>query len=118
MSLRNALVIANVMHARQRPRQHIFNYHVYYLCFALSDLPKLAMRFLSVERWNLFSFYRKDHGTRNGSSLNDWIRDILANYKITTADGEIVLLTLPRILDMCLTRSVSGSVSTRLDSCA
>jgi DUF1365 family protein len=86
------------MHKRMRPRIHGFRYKVYYLCFALSDIQKLANRFLSFEKWNLLGFYRRDHGSRDGCDLDAWMRAILRDHHFTEADGDIVLLTLPRIL--------------------
>jgi DUF1365 family protein len=98
MVMKSGLLIATIMHARQRPKKHAFTYGAYYLCFALSDMRLLASRLLSLERWNLFSFYKKDYGARDGGALDDWIRKILAEHKITAADGDIVLVTLPRLL--------------------
>lgn len=98
MALNNALLLTEVMHARQRPRRHVFRYGVYYLCFSLTEITQLSTRFLSLEKWNLFSFYRKDHASRDGASLEEWARSILAQFNITTADGDITLVTLPRVL--------------------
>ncbi len=98
MAIGVALTVADVMHKRLRPREHLFRYKVYYLCFALSQMQKLTNRFLSFEKWNLLSFYRRDHGARDGSDLESWMRTILANHDMTEADGDIILLTLPRIL--------------------
>lgn len=98
MAIETALAIADVMHKRFRPREHMFRYKVYYMCFALSHMQRLGNRFLSLEKWNLMGFYRRDHGARDGSDLESWIRTILANHGVTEADGDIILLTLPRIL--------------------
>lgn len=98
MAITTSLTITNVMHKRMRPRQHAFHYKVYYLCFALSQMKNLSNRLLGFETWNLLSFYRRDHGARDGSDLEPWARSLLAQYNITDADGDIVLLTLPRIL--------------------
>ena len=98
MALSNALLRAQVTHARHSPKPHAFRYGVYYLCFGLSDLPRLANRLLSLDRFNLFSFYERDHGAKDGSSNEAWIRGILREWDIPHADGQIVLQTLPRIL--------------------
>jgi len=98
MVLEPMLVISNVMHKRIRPIEHGFKYKVYYLCFALSRLTKLKNAILSLDRWNLFSFYKKDYGSRDGSDLDVWVRSILETYHFSEANGEIVLMTLPRIL--------------------
>jgi DUF1365 family protein len=102
MALTKALLTARVMHARQRPRRHSFTYGVYYLCFSLSDIGDLPNRLLSVDKWNLFSFYNRDHGPRDHGkrergSLEQWMRAVLAEHEVS-ADGDITLLTLPRVL--------------------
>ena len=59
---------------------------------------ELSNSMLSLNRFNLFSFHEKDHGKRNGSLIEPWIRQTLSDWNIPEADGDIVLLTLPRIL--------------------
>jgi DUF1365 family protein len=51
-----------------------------------------------VDRWNLFSLYRRDHGPRDGSALEPWIRGMLAREGLHRADGAIWLQTFPRML--------------------
>jgi DUF1365 family protein len=97
MAMKKALVFAQVMHARQRPKKHVFHYGVSYLSFVLSEISQLKMKCFSVNRWNLFSFYEKDHGPRDGTALDLWIRKLLAEHNITEADGDVRLLTLPRL---------------------
>ncbi len=99
MAITQSILIADVMHKRLLPRVNGFTYKVYYLCFALSQMQKLskASAMLALNRPGLFSFYEKDHGSRDGSSLEGWIRDILRKWGITKADGDIVLIALPRL---------------------
>jgi uncharacterized protein len=98
MALENALLVADVTHARQRPKRNAFTYGVYYLCFALQDKSRLANGLLSLNSFNLFSFHERDHGARDGALLEPWIRGLLAEWNVPQADGRIVLLTLPRVL--------------------
>lgn len=95
MGLSRAWMIADVAHARQRPAKHAFRYHVYYLCIGLSALPLLRrLRLLSRNRFNLFGLRDSDyHG-----EPERWIRELLATWGVTAADGDVVLLTLPRVL--------------------
>jgi len=97
MALAHSLLIADVSHTRLLPKRHSLRYKVYYLCFPLSRLGELANRVLSVDRFNLFSFFQKDHGF-DSTHAEGWARGILAQKKLDRADGEIVLLTLPRVL--------------------
>lgn len=98
MVIENGLLIADVSHARQRPKRNAFSYGVYYLCFALDEIAQLKNGILSLNRFNLFSFHERDHAKRDGQPLEPWIRKVLADYNITQADGRVILLTLPRVL--------------------
>src|SRR6202012_458830 len=55
-------------------------------------------RLFGLDRFGLLSFYNRDHGDRSGSDLASWARAVLHSAKVTNADGEIVLITLPRVL--------------------
>lgn len=61
MALDNGLLIAKVAHTRLLPIKNSFQYKVYYLCFSLQELPVLSSWFLSVDRFNLLSFFSKDY---------------------------------------------------------
>ena len=99
MAIENGLLIADVAHARQRPKRNAFHYGVYYLSFAVEDLQKLKQVFLlSLNRFNIFSFHERSHGNRDGSPVEQWIRKTLEEWNIPQADGSIVLVTMPRIL--------------------
>jgi DUF1365 family protein len=97
MALNNGLLVTDVSHTRVRPKRNHFLYRVYYLCFALEDEAELENALLSREKWNVFSFFRKDYGDRKTAPLA-WVRGLLAQYEMTQADGKVVLLTLPRVL--------------------
>ena len=98
MAIKNALLIADVAHARTRPKRNTFHYGVYYLCLPIRDLHTLGkIGGFTVNKPNLFSFYERDHGACDDSSLEEWIRDILDEWKITQADGDITLVAMPRL---------------------
>ena len=98
MALGNALLLADVAHARHGVKRNAFRYKVYYLCFALKDKPLLGrVRGLSVNRPNVFSFYDKDRGD-GVTPAEQWIQNLLHRQNITAADGDVTLLTMPRIL--------------------
>ncbi len=98
MALERALLIASVAHARLRPKRNAFHYHVYYLCTALREIASLGpLRLLSLNRFNLFSFHDKDHGDAK-QKPDEWIAAILAQWNLLQADGDVVLLTMPRLL--------------------
>ena len=90
----------NVIHKRFKPKEHFFKYKVFSLFIDLSELNELndELNFFSFNKFNLISFYEKDHGERDGSSLVDWVKKNLSSKKINTDDIKIKLLCYPRIL--------------------
>ncbi|MDE4971809.1 DUF1365 family protein, partial [Francisella tularensis] len=52
--------------------------------------------FFSINKPNIYSFYDKDHGLRDGSSSLKWSTDLLNQYKLEYDD--IKLMTMPRVL--------------------
>ena len=92
------IAFGHVVHRRLRPVRHAFAYPVFFLRIPLSQLDRLACRWLSVDRWNLFSLMRGDFGPRDGSDLEAWARALLGAHGLAAADGEIVLQAFPRML--------------------
>ena len=92
------IAFGHVVHQRLRPVRHAFRYPVFFLRVPLSRIADLERRWLSVDRWNLLSFMRRDFGPRDGTALEPWIRALLAEHGIAGADGEIVLQAFPRVL--------------------
>lgn len=93
-----AIYVGRVMHHRLLPKQHRFSYAHYFVRFPLDEMAALKVPGFSLDKFNLFSFYSKDHGPRDGSNLAEWARGVLSRNDITTADGEIDLYALPRVL--------------------
>ncbi len=97
MALDNALLITQVAHARVRPKVNRFRYHVYYLCLPPSEWKLLGkLWLLSLDRFNLFSLHGQDYG-RDGNP-DAWMKQLLHERAITSADGDVVLMTMPRVL--------------------
>ena len=94
------LYVGSVSHRRLRPAAHQVRYDVCALLVNLDELPALRTRFpfFSINRWNVFSFFERDHGPRDGSSLKAWINGHLTANGIPPADGAIHLLCFPRVL--------------------
>ncbi len=94
----HALYLARVVHHRLAPVVHRFAYRVFYLLLDLDRLAELKqLRFLSHNRFNLFSFHDRDHGPRDGTSLRAWIQGLLRARKIDLEGGRVRLLAMPRI---------------------
>ena len=88
-----------VIHKRFKPKEHFFKYSVFSLLIDLSELNQLdkEIKFFSFNKFNLISFYEKDHGSRDGSSLVAWIKKNLEANNIHFKDIKIKLLCYPRI---------------------
>ena len=89
----------NVIHKRFKPKEHFFKYKVFSLFIDLSELNELndKLKFFSLNKFNLISFYEKDHGDRDGSSLFEWVKKNLINNEISTDNIKVKLLCYPRI---------------------
>ena len=88
-----------VIHKRYKPKEHFFKYSVFSLFLDLSELEILNnnIRFFSINKFNLISFFEKDHGNRDDSSLVDWVKKNLKQNQINTENIKIKLLCYPRI---------------------
>jgi len=98
MASATQFISANVMHARLRPKQNRFRYRVPYLTVPLGEFENGMRRgLLSIGGRNLFSVRPGDYGDGT-MPAGDWIRSVLQQWQLREADGEIVLVTMPRIL--------------------
>ena len=88
-----------VIHKRFKPKTHFFKYSVFSLLIDLSELEQLDknIKFFSFNKFNLISFFEKDHGNRDGSSLISWVKKNLDENNIVSKDIRIKLLCYPRI---------------------
>jgi len=89
----------NVSHRRFKPIKHYFSYRTFSILFDLDELENLQKRIslFSFNKFNLFSFYNKDHGSRDGSNLIDWVKKNLKNSDLNFKISKIKLLCFPRI---------------------
>lgn len=98
---RSCLYHGSVYHKRLKPFIHELNYRVFYLWLNLDDIPALAnnTRWFSYNRFNLFSFYDRDHASRDGTPIRPWIEKALKEKGYDDClGGEIYVLCYPRIL--------------------
>jgi uncharacterized protein len=93
------LYVGSVMHRRSRPVRRRFEYRVFWLILDLDRLRETAsgLRLMSLERFNLLSFYARDHADGRDGSLRDKITS-LATAGGFAADGPMLLMTMPRVL--------------------
>ena len=89
--INSAIYNGQVIHKRFKPKVHYFKYKVFSLLIDLSELETLdkKVNFFSFNKFNLISFHEKDHGERNGSSLQLWVYQNLERNNIQTKDIKI-----------------------------
>ena len=98
--IKNSFIYSgNVVHKRFKPKVHYFKYKVFSLLIDLSEIESLEknLKIFSFNKFNIISFYNKDHGARDGSSIKDWVINNLKKNNIDTSDIKIKLLCYPRI---------------------
>ena len=93
------IYIGKVIHKRFKPKEHYFKYNVFSLLIDLNELEQINkdIKFFSYNKFNIISFFDKDHGDRDGSSIKLWVKKNLKNIGIMTEDISIKLLCYPRI---------------------
>ena len=88
-----------VTHRRFKPLRHYFSYKTFSILFDLTELEDLHKKIgiFSFNRFNIFSFYNKDHGSRDGNDLTKWVKTNLKKYNLNFNVSKIKLLCFPRI---------------------
>jgi DUF1365 family protein len=94
------LYLSSVMHRRHDEHAMHFQYRIFRMLLDIEHLEESAsgIRLFSIDRWNLFSLRRGDHGPRDGSALRPWAETLLREHDIDTGGGKILLLAMPRLL--------------------
>jgi uncharacterized protein len=97
--LASSIYAGDVVHTRQRPKQHSLRYSVFSLLLDLDELPALdrGLRLFSVNRRGLFSFWEKDHGEGSATGLHQWVARQLESAGVVTDGLRIKVLCYPRI---------------------
>ena len=89
-----------VIHTRFKPKKHYFKYKVFSLLIDLDEINKINnyLSFFSYNKFNLISFFDKDHGNRDGSNVKEWVKENLVKKNIKFQNIRVEILCYPRIL--------------------
>jgi uncharacterized protein len=100
VTIRSALYVGRVTHHRLRPRRHSLGYRSYWLLLDLDEIDALPrhLKLFSHNRFNLFSFHDRDHGTGDRRPLREAIEGRLEASGTDLDGGPIRLLAMPRLL--------------------
>ncbi|MCR9128318.1 MAG: DUF1365 domain-containing protein [Alphaproteobacteria bacterium] len=95
------LYIGRTVHERRMPFSHRFSYRIASLMVDLDRLTEAAgqSRLFSINRLNLYSFFERDHGPRDGGSLKAWAHERFAEAGVAVDNARIRLLCAPRVLN-------------------
>ena len=93
------IYVGKVIHRRFKPKNHYFKYNVFSLLIDLDDLNELNNKLLifSHTKFNIISFFDKDHGARDGSSIKSWVKKNLESIGVYEKEIQIKLFCYPRI---------------------
>ena len=88
-----------VKHQRFKPIEHSLNYRTFSVLLDLDEIENLAknISIFSLNKFNIFSFYNRDHGARDGSSVKDWVKKNIKRFNISNNITKIKLLCYPRM---------------------
>ena len=100
MELKSKLYECKVGHSRTSPKKHNFSYKLFTFYLDLDELEKLNqfLIFFSVAKFNLFSFYTKDHFAKYGNNLKESIIEFAKKEGHKGDIEKITLLTHTRVL--------------------
>ena len=89
-----------VTHTRFKPVRHFLKYKTFSLLIDLDEINLLdkSIGIFSHNKFNIFSFYDKDHGDRDGGNLKNWVISNLKKFQIKEKITNIKVLCYPRIL--------------------
>lgn len=98
--MKSKLYRSFVRHTRYFPRKYQFDFHFFWLRLNLDELDKLnSETFLfSRNRFNLFSFYDRDHIHLGSFSLKENVIAYLKEQGVEEEIRDIELVTNPRVL--------------------
>ena len=88
-----------VTHTRFKPVRHFLKYKTFSILIDLDEINQLdkSIGIFSHNRFNIFSFYDKDHGDRDGSNLKEWVILNMKKFNIKENITNIKVLCYPRI---------------------
>ena len=88
-----------IIHQRFLPFQHKFKYTLLSMLINYDELTSLSkkLKIFSYNKFNIFSFYDKDHGYRDNRSLQDFVESVLRKSKVKFNYLTIRILCFPRV---------------------
>ncbi len=100
MEINSSLYECRVVHNRLLPKKHTFSYGLFTFALDLDELDILDKKyfFFGNQKWNLFSFYPKDHFEYGNSGFKNGIISYAKENGCNSEITKVVLVTHLRIL--------------------
>ncbi|WP_257295780.1 DUF1365 domain-containing protein [Endozoicomonas sp. YOMI1] len=94
----SSIYVGELMHHRFKPKKHRFSYQVASWLLDLDTIEVLdkQLTLFSTNRFNVVSFYPRDHGDGSETPLREQINQLLHHHNIETPDN-VSLLCYPRM---------------------
>jgi uncharacterized protein len=92
-----------IRHRRFRPKQHQFSYKLFMFYFDINNLTNSFknIKHVSIERFNWFTFRRKNYLSHSEIPLDDYVRQLVFAKFNTYPKGKVYLLTNLSCLGYC-----------------
>ncbi len=93
--MNSCLYRCDVMHERLSPIRRRFDYRVFMWALDVDELDALAEKLwlMSRNRWNIFSFWDRDHIPRSGGQVKENVIAFLKEKGLTSEISKVVLVT-------------------------
>jgi DUF1365 family protein len=100
----SGIYVGKVRHRRSVQKKHAFSYQVLMFYFNLAELEQSfrPFRWISIEKFNLFSFYRKNYLGNKKLPLDQAAREVIQEKLGFIPPGKIFLLTNLSCLGYCV----------------
>ncbi|MCW8408032.1 DUF1365 domain-containing protein [Legionella sp. PATHC035] len=101
--MNHLIYTGHVRHRRFFPKKHQFSYKLFMFCFDLAQINNTfkGIKQVSIEKFNWFSFKRKNYLNESTIPLDEYARQLVMNRCGTYPKGKIYLLTQLSCLGYC-----------------
>jgi hypothetical protein len=88
-----------VVHTRFKPKRHQLRYRVFAFLLDLAELDRIDDQcwLFSRNRFNIFSFYDRDHVNSDQTDTEQEVRELLGGEGLDIQSGRIQILCYPRL---------------------
>lgn len=101
-AIAGGLLEARITHVRTTPKRYVLSHRLAYLHLSLADLDRVQRPFLARNGFSLFALNDRDYGdgirAGEANAMRAWLMRAFESVGAPFPDGDIHLVTLPRVL--------------------